>query len=175
MIKLYPTILKPKPNNDGSYTIRIAISAQSKTVYILTNHRIDNIKQWNGTRVIRHPKADIMNRQILSRLSEYELMLSKDPTTDFMTAKQVRDFLEKESSKTNLTKDFVKGYIEKLIDSGQKSYAQNMGYTLKNLIGCFGENMTLEQFNLNTVKQWEKYLFDQGNSSTTVNIRKSNT
>ena len=173
MIKLYATILKPKPNNDGSYTIRIAVSAQSKTVYILTNHRIDNVKQWNGTRVIRHPRADFMNRQILSRLSEYELMLSKDPSTEFMTAKQVRDFLEKGLSKTNLIKDYAKSYIEKLIENSQKSYAQNMGYTLKNILGCFGENMTLQQFNLNTIKQWEKYLFEQGNSPTTVNIRMS--
>ena len=173
MVKLYATILKPKPNQDGSYTIRIAVSAQSKTVYILTRYRIDNLKQWNGSRVIRHPNADVMNRQILALLSDYEMILSKEQYVDSMTAKQVRELLEQGIRKSNALKPYAEGYISKLKEGGQKSYAQNMGYTLKYLVECFGENMTLQQFNINTVRQWERYLFDQGNSSTTVNIRMS--
>ncbi|MCM1142872.1 MAG: phage integrase SAM-like domain-containing protein, partial [Muribaculum sp.] len=87
-----------------------------------------------------------------------------------MTAIQANEFLLNGLRKTDALKDYAESYVSKLKEGGQKSYSQNTGYTLKYLVECFGENMTLQQININTVRQWEKYLFDQGNSSTTVNI-----
>ena len=173
MALLSLTILKPKPNADGSYSIKVAVAARSKTVYITTRYKIDNVKQWNGSKVVRRPDAEIMNHKLRALLTEYENMLDMEPSSDGMTAKQVKEFLEKGMRRTESLKKYTESYIAKLECGGQKSYAQNMRYTLKYLVECFGDSVTLQQFNHGAVKQWESYLLDRGDSPTTVNIRMS--
>lgn len=68
---------------------------------------------------------------------------------------------------------YAEKYIDELKNNGQDSYAQNMGYTLKYLTECFGENVAMSSLNTNAIKMWEKWLAKMGYSPTTINIRMS--
>lgn len=166
-------IIRTRPNKDGSFNIKVQITTTGKVAYIPTRFKIDNINQWKNGKVVKRPDAELMNRKLRGLLVQYEDVLDTLPGNIAMSASEVKGYLEAQINKTDYIKDYAEKYIDRLVKNGQKSYASNMGYTLKYLLDCFGEYVSFQQFNLATIKQWEKYLFDNGSSATTVNIRMS--
>lgn len=172
MAKISLTIQKTRPNKDGSYNIKIMVAAHGGTAYISSRFKVDNASQWRHGMVVKRPDAELVNRKLRGLLTRCEEIVDGMPYIS-MPAPQVKKYIEGQLNKTDYIKEYVGRFIEKLKKSGQRSYASNMGYTLKYLMECFGEYVTFQQFNVNTIKMWEKFLFDQGNSATTVNIRMS--
>lgn len=165
-------IRESQKNADGTYTIKIAIGAKSRTTYIATQYRIESLKQWRGGKVVRHKDADIMNCKLRGLLSEYENILDAMPNQN-ADAVEIRKYLEGQRRKSDSLKDYAETYIDRLIKENRASYAQNMGYTLKYLLECFGDGVALQQFSPVTLQKYEKYLRTGGSSDTTINIRMS--
>lgn len=164
--------IKSKPNADGSFPLKIVINALSKSAYISTRYRIDSLKQWKDGKVIKHPDADYINKQLKKLLWGYEAIYDAMPNPN-VSAAEIRQYLISQYRKSDSLKDFAEAYIERLEKEGRKSYAQNMGYTLKYLIECFDDSMTLQQFTPTTLTMFEKHLREGGSSDTTINIRMS--
>ena len=137
MATLSLAIIKSRPNKDGSYGIKIAVASQGSTAFISTRFKVENIKQWKGGKIVRHPDADVNNRKLRALLSEYEAILDSIPNPN-VSAKDVKEYLERKFRKSDSLKDYAEAYITRLEKEGRKSYAQNMGYTLRYLIECFG-------------------------------------
>lgn len=167
------TIIRTRPNKDGSFNIKVQITTTGKVAYIPTRFKIDSINQWNNGKVVKRPDSELMNRKLRGLLMQYEDILDTLPDNINLSASEIKSYLEAQHNKTDYIKDYARTYIDRLVNNGQKSYASNMGYTLKYLLDCFGEFLTFQQFNLPTLKRWEKYLFDGGSSATTVYIRMS--
>ncbi len=167
------SIIRTRPNKDGSFNIKVQITTTGKVAYIPTRFKIDSINQWKNGKVVKRPDAELMNRKLRGLLMLYEDALDTLPSNITMSASEIKGYLEAQMNKTDYIKDYAERYIDRLAKNNQKSYASNMGYTLRYLLDCFGEYVTFQQFNLATIKQWERYLFAQGSSTTTVNIRMS--
>lgn len=105
-------------------------------------------------------------------MDDYESRLSKF-TNAKATATEAKEFLEADYIHTDLVSEFANHYISELKSNGQDSYAQNMGYTLRYLTECFGDNVALSSIDINVIKGWEKWLTKMGYSPTTINIRMS--
>lgn len=165
MATLSLCIRESQKNADGSFTIKVAIGAKSRTTYIATRYRIDSIKQWKDGKVIRRPDADIMNRKLRGLLIEYENILESMPNNN-VGAIEIRRYLEAKYKRSNSLKDYAEEYIERLKKENRASYAQNMGYTLKYLLECFGETVTLEQFSPVALNIFERYLREKGSRQT---------
>ena len=58
MASLSLTVIKSRPNKDGSFGIKIQITTTDRAAWIPTRFKIDNIKQWKDGRVVKHPDAD---------------------------------------------------------------------------------------------------------------------
>lgn len=172
MATLSLAIIKSRPNKDGSYGIKIAVASQGSTAFISTRFKVENIKQWKGGKIVRHPDADVNNRKLRALLSEYEPILDSIPNPN-VSAKDVKEYLERKFRKSDSLKDYAEAYITRLEKEGRKSYAQNMGYTLRYLIECFGESVILQEFTPSALTLFEKHLRKGGSSDTTINIRMS--
>lgn len=157
---------------DGSIPIRIKITSKNTKAYIPTKYKVDGIKNWNGTAVIKHPDAAYINRKLRELMIAYECILDNMPNAN-VPANEIKKYIESQMRKSDSLKDFAEAYISRLEKEGRKSYAQNMGYTLKYLLECFGENMTLQQFTPTALNMFEKHLRKGGSSDTTINIRMS--
>lgn len=165
-------VRETQQNSDGTYTIKVAIGAKSSTTYIATRFKIDNLKQWRAGKIIKHPDADVNNRKLRALLLEYENILDGMPNSD-VSAAEIRQYLLSKYRKSDSLKDYAESYIGRLKKEDRASYAQNMGYTLKYLIECYGESMTLQQFTPTALTLFEKHLRKGGSSDTTINIRMS--
>lgn len=172
MATLSLAIIKSRPNKDGSYGIKIAVASQGSTAFISTRFKVENIKQWKGGKIVRHPDADVSNRKLRALLLEYENILDTMPNPN-VSAVDVKSYLESRYCKFDSLKGYTEVYIARLEKENRVSYAQNMGYTLKYLLECFGESMTLQQFTPSALMLFEKHLRKGGSSDTTINIRMS--
>lgn len=157
---------------DGSIPIRIKITSKNTKAYIATKYKVDSIKNWNGTAVVKHPDAAFLNRKLRELIMGYENILDDMPIVD-VSALEVKKYLESHIRKSDSLKDYAEAYIKRLTKEGRKSYSQNMGYTLRYLLECFSESMTLQQFTPTTLNMFEKHLRKGGSSDTTINIRMS--
>lgn len=172
MAKLSFCIIPSRANADGSHDIRLKITNKNTTAYIITRFKVDNAKQWNGDKVVKHPDAEPMNRKLRGLLSEFENILDEMPHPD-MKATEIRKYIEHQHKKSDSIKDYAEAYIDRLKKEDRQSYAQNMAYTLKYLLECFGDDMTLQQFSSSTLIKFEKHLRKGESSDTTINIRMS--
>ena len=172
MVQLSFVIVPSRPNADGTHQIRLKISSNRSIRYISTKFRVGTERQFQNGRVVKHPQAIAINQALKSLMEDYEGRLAKF-TNSKASATEVKEFLEADYIHTDLVSEFANHYIAELKGNGQNSYAQNMGYTLKYLQDCFGENVSLSSINTNAIKLWEKWLLKMGYSPTTVNIRMS--
>lgn len=173
MATLSLCIRESQRNADGTYTIKIAVGSKSRTTYIATRYKIENIRQWKDGRVVRHPNAELMNRELRNMLMEYEKILDELPDSD-LGASEIRSRLEsKRNRSSGLVRDFACQYIVRLKNEGRESYARNMEYTLKYIIGCMGKEAKLGNIRLESIRLFESYLRKIGQSDTTINIRMS--
>lgn len=167
------TIIKTRQNKDGSYPIRIAVASQGRTVYITTRFKVDSLKQWNGSRVVRHTQAEAMNRKLYLMLEQYRSQIDDNPYLETLSAQALKDKLVKGRCGVCTVQEFGEEYVKRLKDGNRKSYANNMEYSLKYLTECLGENLPLSGIGIAEIKRWEMFLFNRGDSTTTVNIRMS--
>lgn len=172
MAQLSFVIVPSRVNSDGSHTIRLKITNVNTTRYILTKYKIGNEKQFQNGKVVKHPQAAAINQKLNIMLGEYEALLSKMGNAR-ATATEIKNFIEQPRFVGEDLCEYAKKYIAELNNNGQDSYARNMGYTLKYLTECFGENVALSSINTSAIKMWEKWLVRMGYSPTTINIRMS--
>lgn len=172
MAQLSFVIVPSRVNSDGSHTIRLKITNVNTTRYILTKYKIGSEKQFQNGKVVKHPQAAAINQKLNIMLGEYEALLSKMGNAR-ATATEIKNFIEQPRFVGEDLCEYAKKYIAELNNNGQDSYARNMGYTLKYLTECFGENVALSSINTGAIKMWEKWLVRMGYSPTTINIRMS--
>lgn len=172
MAQLSFVVVPSRVNTDGTHTIRLKITNVNTTRYILTKYKVGSEKQFQNGKVVKHPQAAAINQKLNIMLGEYETLLSK-MVAPRATATEIKNFLEQPRFAGEDLCEYAQKYIAELKSNGQDSYARNMGYTLKYLTECFGENVALSSFNTNAIKIWEKWLVKMGYSPTTINIRMS--
>lgn len=165
-------ILTTRPKADGTHSIKFRISNGTSIAYITTKYSVKE-NQWNGGQVIRHPQAAMINAKLFKQLNEYQKRLDElDPPKD-MKASAISGLIQKGFSSDVTLASFTAEYIRRLETNNQKSYAQNMGYTLKWLTACFGPNIRPKDISYIALNEFERYLTKEGQSATTINIRMS--
>lgn len=157
---------------DGSIPIRIKITSKNTKAYIATRYKVESIRNWNGAAVVRQSDAALTNKKLRELLTTYEDILDTMPNTD-ATAGEIKAYIESHYRKSDSMKVYGKQYIARLEKEGRKSYAQNMGYTLKYALESIGENTPLQCIGAAQLEKFENFMRRRGDSDTTINIRMS--
>lgn len=164
-------IITSRPKKDGTFAIRFKISNGASVTYIATKYSVEK-KQWNGGQVVRHPQAARINAKLSQMLCDYQARLDALDPDRTVSASKIREYLE---SGMHTGKDsfleLANRYIDRLKENNQKSYAQNMGYTVRAVTEFFGESMPLNKFSYLSLETFEHKLRANGQSDTTINIR----
>lgn len=95
MATLKLVILKHKPQKDGSYKIRIAVSHKQKTAYISTSCVVDSLNQFSNGRVVRRQDASCMNAKLRLLLDKYQERLDALHNIGALACKQIKDQIGK--------------------------------------------------------------------------------
>lgn len=172
MINLSLVIRKSMPNADGSYNIKLMISAKRQVAYMSTRFNVDSANQFINGRVRSRPDARVVNLKLNQLLNECEEAVDELSNFD-LSAKEAKAYIEKRLCRPTTLQAYAKDFIRKISNNGQDSYAKNMGYSLKQFTDCFGDSFPLGRVSHIVVEQWERWLDNNGYSTTTINIRMS--
>ncbi|WP_365979423.1 Arm DNA-binding domain-containing protein [uncultured Bacteroides sp.] len=116
MANLSLVIVPAKALKDRSHKIRVAVSHNGETRYIITDLRINSAKEFKNGQVIKRNDAGFMNTKLRSILSEYQKIFHCNMQTKaFVPTSLVlaQDYMEqaidlKETNRTNRHIYFMK-------------------------------------------------------------------
>lgn len=171
MATIVPYIILSRPNQNGTFTIKFKITNGTRVAYITTQYSVEK-RQWNGGQVVRHPQAAMINAKLSQMLCAYQMKLDELDPPKNVPASKIREWLESDAAPNK--ESFVtlaERYVARLKENNQKSYAQNMGYTIKAIVDCFGDSVRLKDFTYIALELFENHLRKNGQSDTTINIR----
>lgn len=102
---------------EAPYPLKIRLTYQRQSVYLLTNFRVEP-EQWNGIQVVKHPRAAMINNQLNARKAEIDCKLYEWKAKGLLkgkTAKQIKELLEAEEGEPGVMTFglYFKEYAEK--------------------------------------------------------------
>lgn len=88
-ISIYPVIVKSKVLNDGTHRIRIAVSHNNATRYLLTRFVIPSPNNLKRGEVCGVPNSNVMNRNLRKRIDELYSLYDTIPHGEALTCSQI--------------------------------------------------------------------------------------
>lgn len=170
MATLKLVILPHKKLKDGTHKVRVAVSHQQKTSYIILNTIIDSESHFRNGQIVGRPDAGLLNRKLRIKLNEYQDALDRvDP--DNYTCAQLKDYISKSTKAKALT---ISQAAHQHIDKKKKKSTQDAYLrTLNYFVERFGD-VPLEMINRDMIVDFDKHLEDSRNLSSTsrsINLR----
>ena len=103
---------------ESPFLIKLRLTYLRQSAYILTNFKVAP-EQWNGTQVVKHPRAAMINNQLLARKTEIDCKLHEWQAKGMLAGKtvsQIKKMLEREDGEPEMAMTFgryFRQYAEK--------------------------------------------------------------
>lgn len=170
MANLSAVIVPAKVLKGGRHKIRIAVSHNTKTRYIVTDIIIDSDKEFKDGRIVKRPDASIKNVKLRGLLDKYQKRLDN---IEFVEPLSCEELVEQLKHKDKFCHRTVISIYEEYVSIKKLKPSTLVEYeaTIKSIIKFLGKNFLMENICYSTVIGLEKYLSKNGNSSTTIRHR----
>lgn len=167
MANLSAVIVPAKVLKGGKHKIRIAVSHNSKTRYIVTDIIIDSDKEFKDGRIVKRPDAAIKNVKLRGLLDKYQEALDNLNYIESLTCEElVSQIKDSDKYKHRTIRSIYEEYVSlKSIKASSKSIYES---TIRSILQYLGEDMLMENVSYSTVMALEKHFTEQGNSSHTI-------
>ena len=147
-----PVVLKHKANSKGITSIKIAVTVNRQVTYMSTAHSV-HLDQWDGSQVVDHPNAKLINVSLKRELTDIESRLIKNSLQDVALSKKV-----------------IKGDLT--VSRKFKEYACEVRYDpvrLKRILTFGGEQMMLTEVNVEWLRKFQAWCYKRGLAQNTIN------
>lgn len=126
------TIVRSRPQQDGSYNVKLALAHGGKTTYISTPYNIDNASQWRNGRVVNRADAAHLNKRLRNILDDYQARIDALPNAA-LTIAQVRELVTHAPMHKPTIAQYCTQFQASLIRQHRESYATNIHSTCLNM------------------------------------------
>lgn len=167
MANLRAIILPAKVLKGGKHKIRIAVSHNAKTRYIVTNIIIDSDKEFKDGQVVKRPDASIKNVKLRGLLDKYQEALDNLLFIESLSCEElVAQLKNNERYRHRTVRSIFDEYVS--VKSIKPTTRAIYETTITSILKYLGPTMLMENISYSTVVGLEKYLTDHGNSSSTI-------
>lgn len=167
MANLSAVIVPAKVLKGGKHKIRIAVSHNSKTRYIVTDITIDSDKEFKDGRIVKRPDAAIKNVKLRGLLDKYQEALDNLVFVESLSCEELVSQLKNNDRYRHRTiRSIYDEYVT--VKSIKASSRSIYDIQIRSILRYLGTDMLMENVSYSTVIGLEKYLTEQGNSSTTI-------
>ena len=143
MATLSPVIVPGKALTDGRHKIRIAVSHNGMTRYIVTNLVIDALNEFKNGCVVKRGDASMMNTKLRGILQRYQNIIDETEYINSLSCPELIFTLKHAGEKKNRT---LKSIFEEYITSSiAKDSTKRLYNSYWNTIKCFVNENTLMQ------------------------------
>lgn len=108
-----------KRSGNAPYPLKLTITHEGKAVHLLLGVKL-NPEQWDGVKIVKHPRAGMLNNQLIARKADIDCLLYEWERVGKLKGKAVKDIKAMlvavengEREKVLLFKDRLIGYIER--------------------------------------------------------------
>lgn len=172
-MNLRVTILNDKVRVDGSHKLRIGISHNGKTRYIVTRFVIPSEKNLKNGNVVNLPNATYINQQLRTLQSKiytiYDALEDRDAYTCAQLLKVIKHKMNRGTIRTVEEINFEMIKIKENMWSLGSLRLHNDG--ISRFIEYVGKDFILSMLDSATVFGFKKHLLSKGLSETTVGMR----
>ena len=167
MANLSAVIVPAKVLKGGKHKIRIAVSHNSKTRYIVTDIIIDSDKEFKDGRIVKRPDAAIKNVKLRGLLDKYQEALDNLCFIESLSCEElVAQLKNNDRYRHRTVRSIYDEYVS--VKSIKDTTRAVYDTTINSILQYLGPTMLMENISYSTVVGLEKYLTDQGNSSSTI-------
>lgn len=172
-MNLRVTIRKAVQRADGSHTIRIAISHNRDTRFMLTRFVIPSEKNLKNGNVVGLPNATYINQQLRTLQNKiYTIYDGLEDKDAYSCSQLLRVIKHKMSRGTIRTVEEINGEMMRIKQHTWSEGTMRLHRDgLKRFIEFAGNNFILSMLDSGMVFSYRKHLLDLGMSETTVGIR----
>ncbi len=163
-------ILRPYVGKDGCQQIVIRVELAGRHRLIPTGHKVQ-ARHWNGSEVVKHPDARIINSAIASKLAEIRRYFAECE----LRGQPVRiDLIASGRTSYSFT-DYLRGRSVQYLAAGKQSIAekgkiimsQKVDRYVKELEAVYGRQVYFEDVTLDFLRQLEQSMIEAGNVENT--------
>jgi Site-specific recombinase XerD len=172
MANLFPTIVPGKVLKDNTHKVRIALSHNGETRYILTDIKIDSSKEFKNGAIIKRNDATYLNTKIRKLVDNYQRALDSIECQECMTCSQLIDAIKGIKKAKYMTLEHL---YEEYLDTHTLAEGSISMYDkgVKALQKCIGNNVSIANINYLTIIKFEHELRIAGLRSDTIRMRLS--
>lgn len=122
-------------SGNAPYPLKLTVTHERKSVHLSLGIKL-NQEQWDGTKVVKHPRAQMLNNQLAARKAEIDCKLYDWLREGRLKGKAVKDvkvMLECEERGETVLRGRVEEYIEKTMNRKSKGTRDTYVATLNKL------------------------------------------
>lgn len=169
MANLSLVIVPAKVLKNGCHKIRIAVSHNGETRYIITSVTVKNVKQFRNGQVVGRPDANMMNTLLRREISKYQVILDEMEYVEGFSCTELVTAMKSAHSDKYIT---FSGLCEKYIETSTASAKtlRNYRYMLKSFLRCTKKDIKLRSITHLTIVAYDKFLRNNNVGNSTINI-----
>jgi site-specific recombinase, phage integrase family len=172
MANLFPTIVPGKILINRTHKIRIALSHNGETRYIVTDIIVDSEKEFRNGVVVKRPDALYLNTKLRKLIDKYQKTLDIIDCQECMTCSQLLDAIKGAKKSKYLT-------MEQLYEEYKETHSLSQGSitaydkAMQNIHEYIGKDVLVNNITYHTIITMESKLRAKGLRSDTIRIRLS--
>lgn len=168
MANLALVIVPAKALKDGRHKVRIAVSHNGLTRYILTNVTVDDSRQFRHGQVVGRPDANMMNTFLRREIGKYQEALNEIEYPEGLTCPELVMELKSANCDKNITmRELFKKYEE--TSSASRRTLHNYGLILNSFLTHTKGDIRLRAINHLTIASYDKYMRKKGLERNSIN------
>lgn len=157
MAQLSLVIVPAKVLTSGKHKIRIAVSHNSETRYIVTDVKVDNSKQFRNGQVAGRPDANMLNAKLRKTLGKYQARLDEMEYIESMSCAELVCALKDSTGDKNMS---IKEAYEQMMkySTVKECTRRTMATCYRSLVKYTGEDLPVRKITRLTVMGYDKYM-----------------
>lgn len=167
MPNLTAVILPAKVLSDGRHKIRIAVSHNGQTRYILTNIFIDSVREFKNGFIVRRNDAMFLNTKLRGILQHYQSVLDDLEYINGLTCAELVFMLKHGKEQSRRTIASIYDELSENLNVKEGTKRQN-SYIWNVLSSLINPNMLMDNITLGTILSLDKKLTSRGLCPTTI-------
>lgn len=168
MANLNIVILPAKVLKGGKHKIRISVSHNGETRYILTDIIIDSEKEFKNGRVVKRPDASIKNTKLRELISKYQNNIDTIDYIDGISCSELVEIIKNtKSTKHKTLKDVYEEYMSMKIAKTTSIYVYKCSFN--SICKYIDKNILVTNITRNHILTIKKNMNDKKLSKSTIN------
>lgn len=169
MATLSPVIVPAKALKGGRHKIRVSLSHNGETRYLLTDIVIDSEKEFKNGQIVKRPDAAFLNTKLRGILQRYQQAMDDVPYSGGMTCPELVHAIKHGNRRTHRTLTSIYEEMSKYSDITQSS-KKLYDCQMQSIVGCLGD-ILVEHVTHSSVLAYERHMRDRGLRPSTIRNR----